>query len=73
MKPEVFELTRQEQDSAVWQKLKTHLETRLEVMRKRNDGDLSEVETGRLRGQIAFAKELLGLDQDNRINRKADM
>lgn len=47
--------------SAVWLKLRAHLEERLAVMRSRNDGDLSPEETCRLRGRIAQAKEILDL------------
>ena len=61
--PEYFELTRTELDSALWKKLNAHIELRLEVLRKQNDGDMSAEETARQRGRIAFAKELLGLNQ----------
>lgn len=57
-----FELTAQEKDSALWKKLKAHFEERLDVLRIQNDGDKSAEETAKLRGKIAFAKELLGLD-----------
>jgi hypothetical protein len=57
-----FELSNQELDSALWQKITGHLESRLEVARKRNDGDLSEFDTARLRGRIEAYKELLGFN-----------
>lgn len=62
MKMDRFELNAQEKDSAVWKKLQAHLEKRLEVLRKQNDGDLGAEETARQRGKIAMLKELLGID-----------
>lgn len=62
MMPDKFVLTRQDQDSATWAKMKVYLELRLDILRKKNDGSLSDVETARVRGQIAMIKELLGLD-----------
>ena len=47
--------------SALWVKLKTELEARIELQRKRNDGDLNEIETARLRGIIFAYKNLLAL------------
>ena len=57
-----FELNALEKDSAVWKKLRTYMEKRLEVNRKQNDAALSVEETARLRGKIAAYKELLGID-----------
>ena len=65
--PLKFSLTKQEATTPVWAKLKAQIEARLEISRKQNDGDLSEVETARLRGRIAAYKELLGADPDNQL------
>ena len=60
--PEVFELTKMERDSALWKKIKAEIERDLSVMRLKNDGDKSAEETAKLRGSIAYAKKLLGLN-----------
>ena len=60
--PEIFKLTRQEIDSATWMRLKSYIEQRLEVARRKNDGRLDVEETARVRGQIATWKELLALE-----------
>ena len=62
MNNERFELTKLDKETALWKKLKAHYEQRLDVLRKNNDTDLSDIETARLRGRIGFAKEFLGLD-----------
>jgi len=46
--------------TAVWLKVKKHLEARLEELRKKNDSDQSETKTCKVRGRIAEIKELLG-------------
>ena len=48
-----------EVNSPAWQKLKVHIESRIDTHRKRNDGDLSETDTATLRGQIKELKALL--------------
>lgn len=55
-------LTHVEAQSALWLKLKKHLEERLDVLRAKNDGDLDTTETARLRGRIAALKELIALE-----------
>jgi hypothetical protein len=57
-----FTLTNQERDSALWKRLNAHLESRIDMMRRQNDTSLTETETERLRGRIAFAKELQALN-----------
>lgn len=64
-KPEVFELTKHERDSAVWKKLEAHYKAKLELRRTQNDSDKSAEETAKLRGRISEIKELLGLGQDS--------
>mgnify|MGYP001574846979 FL=1 len=56
-------LTEIEKHSAVWQKIMKHLEERLSSLRARNDNDLDERRTARLRGRLAEIKHLLALDQ----------
>ncbi len=57
-------LTEIEKQSAVWIKLRDHMNERLEAMRCQNDGDLSLEQTIKLRGRIACLKELLSLGVD---------
>lgn len=57
-------LNKIEADSAVWQKVKSHLESRLDSLRRKNDSKkLNEIQTADLRGQISEVKLLLGLDK----------
>lgn len=57
-------LTKNDIASAAWQKVKGHLEQRIDDLRTQNDGALSELDTARLRGRIAECKALLALEQD---------
>lgn len=50
--------------SDTWKRLIQHLEIRLERFRKKNDSNLSESETTKLRGRIAELKFLLDLDKN---------
>lgn len=54
-------LTEQEIQSAVWIKLREHMEQKLAALRSQNDGDLSHEQTIKLRGRVAQLKELLAL------------
>ncbi len=65
-------LTHEERTSALWKKLRDHLEKRLDAHRKENDGNLDERKTARLRGRIAEAKYLLSLDQDHMVDDGSD-
>lgn len=56
-----MKLTPQEIQSAVWIKLRDHMEQRLAMLRCQNDGDLSPEQTIKLRGRVAQLKELLAL------------
>lgn len=38
--------------SSTWEKLVTHITEEVDRLRKKNDGDLSPVETANIRGQI---------------------
>jgi hypothetical protein len=53
-------LTPAEKESAIWMKLSEEIEKRIEVYRTKNEGDLTAEQTAKLRGQIAFAREILG-------------
>jgi hypothetical protein len=56
-------LTQYELQSAVWVKLREHLEQQLNDCRCRNDGDLNEIETSRLRGRISCLKAILAIGE----------
>ena len=44
---------------STWLKIAENLTEQLEILRKKNDGDLNEIETARLRGEIRAIKNLL--------------
>lgn len=50
-----------ERRSALWLKIAAGAETRLAILRERNDRRLTAEETARLRGQIAEVKYLISL------------
>lgn len=50
-------------ESATWQRLKWHLQARLESHRQANDADKDLETTAKLRGRIAELKVLLALDE----------
>lgn len=52
-----------ERGSPQWQKVRKYAEERLELLRRRNDSDMDERKTARLRGSIRELKNLLALDQ----------
>lgn len=47
--------------SETWKALVDKYETRLDDLRKRNDGDLSDIQTAKLRGRIHEIREFLAL------------
>lgn len=53
-----------ERHSALWQKISKHLDERVQVLRARNDGDLDNIETAKLRGRIAAIKEIIALGEE---------
>jgi hypothetical protein len=64
--PDELELTEADLASALWLKIKQHLEARLDQHRRKNDNDLDPIATARLRGAIAEVKTLLARGvQDN--------
>lgn len=62
--PQPFVLTNSERQSGLWMRLETHFKDRVERLRKQNDGDLNEIQTAKLRGQIATFEALLLLGKD---------
>lgn len=50
-----------DRQSPAWVKIKAHLLERLEDHRIKNDGNLTEAETAKLRGRIAETLYILGL------------
>ena len=57
-------LNQQDRQSATWLRLKRHLEERLQKLRVKNDRDLDERVTARLRGAIEELKHLCSLDAE---------
>lgn len=68
-----MKLTEIELQSAAWQKLKAYMEQRLDECRRRNDGDLNEIETARLRGRIGSLKELLAIGEPTPAQAEPDV
>lgn len=58
------ELNLNDFSSVTWAKLRLYLETRLEILRKRNDANLPPDDTAHIRGQIAALKNVLALEED---------
>lgn len=58
-----MKLTTLELQSAVWLKLRDHLNETLLSLRSQNDGDLDEIATARLRGRISAVKVILALGE----------
>jgi len=58
------ELNQNDFASVTWQRLRLHLESRLRVLRLRNDANLNADETAHIRGQISALKTLLALEED---------
>lgn len=56
-----MKLTQVDVNSATWAKLSAHLNERIEIFRKRNDGDLNEKDTARLRARIKELEYILSL------------
>lgn len=63
MENQEFRLTEIEAASAVWARIKTHLEERLRILREKNDTPLNPIETARVRGEIKAVKQLLDVGQ----------
>lgn len=58
-----MKLTPIEAQSAVWVKVREHIQGRIDAHRRRNDGDMDPIQTARLRGRIA--EDLILLEMEN--------
>lgn len=52
-----------EANSHLWIKIRDHLESRLAIHRRKNDGELDAIATAKLRGRIAELMNLLEMDK----------
>ena len=59
-------LTEYEKSSALWLKIETELQERLQIYREKNDTARDPLETAKLRGTIALLKEILAWSEDQR-------
>ena len=50
--------------SPEWMAVKEHCESRLAELREENDNDYDPIETAKIRGKIAFAKEIIDLEKE---------
>jgi len=57
-----FKLGHNEIHSALWIRLKEYYEARLITLRQRNDGDLDQIATARVRGRIQEIRNFLALE-----------
>lgn len=53
-----------DRQSLTWTKLREHYESRLNTLRRQNDGDLDERQTAKLRGRIAEVKAMIALGDE---------
>lgn len=60
-----MKLTEFETQTAIWQRISTEVEEQLRVARIRNDCDMDERTTAKLRGEIRVYKEILGWAEPN--------
>lgn len=56
-----IELTDADLVGGLWPKLRTHLQARLDLHRRRNDDDLDPIQTADTRGRIAELKRIIAL------------
>lgn len=59
-----MELTHADKQTELWEKLRTHLNERLALLRSQNDNDTSADATAKQRGRIAEIKSLLALENE---------
>lgn len=50
--------------SGTWLRLKQHLEEQIDLCRRKNDGDIDQLATASLRGEIRALKRILMLGED---------
>ena len=58
-------LSAEERRTPMWFRIMEHMKERLEYLRVQNEGDKSEVQTAKIRGQIAELKAIMALDTPN--------
>lgn len=63
-----MKLTAIESQSALWLKLTDYMESRLDTLRRKNDNNLTDLETSRLRGRIAEIQSFAGLGKPEPAN-----
>lgn len=54
-------LVQEDFKSPAWQRIKDHIETRIDLLRTMNDAPNNEIQTANIRGAIAELKALLNL------------
>ena len=57
-----------ERHSALWKKISEHINEQIDIARKKNDGELSDTQTARLRGKLQAYKELVALGTPSPIS-----
>lgn len=57
-------LTEADKRSELWLALMTRMESRIEALRRENEGDLNEAQTANKRGRIAELRAMLALHKD---------
>jgi hypothetical protein len=62
-----FELTEQDKATALWLRLRAHLEDRLAAARRRNDEPQPEANTATIRGEIKALKSFIALGDERPI------
>jgi hypothetical protein len=61
-------LTEHDRQGDPWLKIKKHFESRLAVLRQKNDKPATEAQTAVLRGRIAEVKAILALGEEQQTN-----
>lgn len=56
-----MKLTDSERISACWVKVEKHIKAEIELLRLKNDAEMDQIATARLRGRIFQLKQLLNL------------
>lgn len=68
-----MKLSEHESQTAVWLKLEAYFKEQLESLRCQNDGDLSELDTARLRGKLSLLKTILSVaEKQEAVQAEAD-
>ena len=60
--PDTFALSEQDKNNPLWGALMAYFENRLQALRTKNDGALSEADTANIRGRIAEIKAMMNLE-----------